>query len=29
VRVRLDPAGRFVNPWIERTLGAAAERMPA
>jgi L-gulono-1,4-lactone dehydrogenase len=24
VRERLDPGGRFVNPWIARTLGAAA-----
>src|SRR5215218_2034112 len=29
IRERFDPGGRFVNPWIERTLGAAAERMPA
>jgi L-gulonolactone oxidase len=24
IRERLDPAGRFVNPWIAHTLGAAA-----
>ena len=29
IRGRLDPHGRFVNPWIARTLGAAAERIPA
>ena len=28
IRERLDPDGRFVNPWIARTLGAA-ERIPA
>src|SRR5215213_6890383 len=28
IRERLDPAGRFVNPWITRTLGAA-ERIAA
>ena len=28
IRERLDPNGRFVNPWIARTLGAA-ERIPA
>jgi FAD-linked oxidoreductase len=28
LRERLDPEGRFVNPWIARTLGAA-ERIPA
>src|SRR4051794_14253029 len=28
VRERLDPGGRFVNPWIARTLGAA-ERIAA
>jgi L-gulono-1,4-lactone dehydrogenase len=28
VRERLDPGGRFVNPWIARTLGAA-ERVAA
>ena len=28
IRERLDPAGRFVNPWIARTLGAA-ERIDA
>jgi L-gulonolactone oxidase len=24
LRERLDPEGRFVNPWIARTLGAGA-----
>jgi L-gulonolactone oxidase len=28
VRERLDPGGRFVNPWVARTLGAA-ERIAA
>jgi len=28
IRERLDPNGRFVNPWIARSLGAA-ERIPA